>query len=378
VRSFEKTYADKDARGEGAAQTKPHHTRTRTRKLMKGRERFYRTIERQDVDRPATWLGEPAASAIPGLLSHFGKPSIEEVKKYLGDDVFQVNVPFHSPVSDHVAAAFAFAKRGEAGNYDERTLTAPGFFEDFFEAGDVERFPWPDPTEYMNGDACREVVQSQPENAAVMVLAWSAHFQDVCSAFGMETALMRMIEDSPLFDAVLERILLFYLDANKTFYEATTGRLDAVLIGNDFGSQSGLMVDPALLRAKVLPGTKRLIDQAHEYGVKVIHHSCGSIFPIIDDLIGIGVDAIHPIQALAKDMSAENMNSHFATRVSFCGGVDAQELLVRGSPEEVETRTQRLVELFPTGLIISPSHEAILPDTPPANVLAMFRGAGAL
>jgi uroporphyrinogen decarboxylase len=132
------------------------------------------------------------------------------------------------------------------------------------------------------------------------------------------------------------------------------------------------MLSPELLQQFVYTGTKQLIDQAHSYGYKVIHHSCGSIADIIPDLIELGVDAIHPIQALAAGMSASELKERHTGKVSFCGGVDAQELLVNGTPEQVSKKVQELKELFPTGLIISPSHEAILPDINPANVEALF------
>ena len=143
-----------------------------------------------------------------------------------------------------------------------------------------------------------------PPDYAVMGVMWSAHFQDACAAFGMENALMTMMETPAMFRAVIERILEFYLAANAIFYEATRGRLDVVLIGNDFGSQSALMVSADQLREFVFPGTRRLIEQAHSYGLKVIHHSCGAICPLIPDLLSLGADAIHPIQALAAGMAA--------------------------------------------------------------------------
>jgi len=126
------------------------------------------------------------------------------------------------------------------------------------------------------------------------------------------------------------------------------------------------------LKAYVFPGTKKLINQAKSYGLKVIHHSCGSIFPIIDDLVELGVDVIHPIQALAQDMDAPNLKSHFEGKTAFCGGVDAQHLLVNGTPEQVTQKVNELKQIFPTGLIISPSHEAILKDIPPVNIKALF------
>lgn len=342
-------------------------------------ERFYRTIERQPVDRPATWIGEPVHSAIPALLKHFGVESFLELKKKVDDDVYHVNVPYQSPTSNHVAAAFDFAKKdGLNHDYEERTLTAPGFFEDYEDPEGVNDFDWPDPEKYIDPVKCRQVVEEVPEDAVPMVLAWSAHFQDACAAFGMETALIKMMTEPEMFKAVIDRIMQFYLKANEIFYEATKGKLKAVLIGNDFGSQQGLMLSPALIRELVFPGTKQLIDQAHAYGLKVIHHSCGCIYDIIPDLIELGADAIHPIQALAHNMEAERLARDFGGKASFCGGVDAQNLMVHGTPDQIIAEVKRLAGLFPTGLIISPSHEAILPDTPPANVEALFAGVRAL
>jgi uroporphyrinogen decarboxylase len=134
-----------------------------------------------------------------------------------------------------------------------------------------------------------------------------------------------------------------------------------------------MLVEPDLLRQFVFTGTKQLTDQAKSYGLTVIHHSCGSIFPVIDDLISIGVDCIHPIQALAKDMEPEKLKQHFGNRVAFCGGVDARELLVNGSADDVYRKVMKLKEIFPTGLIISPSHEAVLPDIAPGNLNALFK-----
>ena len=342
-------------------------------------ERFVRTIERKPVDRPATWIGEPVHTAIPALLKHFGVDSFIELKKKVDDDVYHVNVPYQSPTSNHVAAAFDFAKKdGLNHDYEERTLTAPGFFEDYEDPEGVNDFDWPDPEKYIDPVKCRQAVDEVPEDAVPMVLAWSAHFQDACAAFGMETALIKMMTEPEMFKAVIDRIMQFYLKANEIFYESTKGKLKAVLIGNDFGSQQGLMLSPALIRELVFPGTKQLIDQAHAYGLKVIHHSCGCIYDIIPDLIELGADAIHPIQALAHNMEAERLARDFGDKASFCGGVDAQNLMVHGTPDQIIAEVKRLAGLFPTGLIISPSHEAILPDTPPANVEAIFTGVHSL
>lgn len=73
-------------------------------------------------------------------------------------------------------------------------------------------------------------------------------------------------------------------------------------------------------------------------------------------------------------MEAERLARDFGGKALFCGGVDAQNLMVHGTPDQIIAEVKRLATLFPTGLIISPSHEAILSDTPPANVEAIFTG----
>lgn len=339
---------------------------------MNGKTRFYATIERAAVDRPASWLGLPTPQAIPALCTYFQVGKVDELKRKLQDDIYPVEVPYCCPPANHIACAFDFARNAENGNYEERTLTAPGVFENCSSVAETDAFAWPDPAEHMSLTACREAIAEAPQDMAVMGMMWSAHFQDACAAFGMETAMIKMITEPELFRAVIDRITAFYLKANEIFYEAGKGKLDAVLIGNDFGSQTSLMVSPETLRELVFPGTAKLVEQAKAYGLKVIHHSCGAIAEIIPDLIAMGVDAVHPIQALASGMTPQSLHARFGDRISFCGGVDAQHLLVSGTPEEVAAKVRELRELFPTGLIISPSHEAILPDVPPANLKALF------
>ncbi|MCK5802457.1 MAG: methyltransferase [Lentisphaeria bacterium] len=334
-------------------------------------ERFLATVERRSVDRPAAWLGMPVGETIPLLMVHVGATDLEALKRALGDDVWPVEVPFNRPPANHVACAFDFAKTGD-GDYEERSLTVPGFFEGMTDPACLPDFPWPVPREHMNEIECRAAAADAPADFAKLGIMWSAHFQDACSAFGMQDALMTMLTAPDMFRAVIARIVEFYLEANEIFYGATKGLLHAVLIGNDFGSQTGLMLSPDNLREFVFPGTKILIDQAHAHGLKVIHHSCGAVAEVIPDLIELGADVIHPIQSLATGMEPDRLAREFGGRVSFCGGVDVQELLSHGRPEAVRVAVRGLVELFPTGLVVSPSHEAVLPDVPPANIVAMF------
>ena len=341
---------------------------------MNSIERFFATIGREKVDRPACWLGYPTPGEEKKLCEYYGVEDIKELKRSCGDDFYAVEIPYHSPTCSAIYAAFDWYMNGSNVDVEHRTLTANGCFHDCEDVEDAEalNFPWPDPAEYIDPELCRKLVDEAPDTKVILGMMWACHFQDTCAAFGMETALMNMVTEPELVHYVDEHIVAFYEKALRIFLEATKGKVHAILIGDDIGSQRGLMLSPKLVAEFVIPGAKRLIDIAHSYGVKVIYHSCGSIADAIPLLIDAGVDVIHPIQALAAGMSADSLKERFGDTVSFCGGVDTQAILPGGTPEEVRAEVRRLRGIFPTGLVISPSHEALQEDVPPANVKAMF------
>lgn len=341
---------------------------------MNSKVRFMRTITRQKVDRPATWIGVPDVESLPGLMAYCGASTLHDFKCKVPDDAYAIDPDYHSDTASAIYAAFDWYGQGGVDAHN-RTLTSPGFFHDRDDLTSVDAFDWPDPALHMSPAAIDASISAAPTHKALLGMLWSAHLQDTFAAFGMETCLINMYDNPQLVHAVNNRIIDFYLKANQIFYEAAQGRVDCVLIGNDVGGQQGLMLSVPMLREYLLPGCKKLVAQAHEYGVKVIYHSCGAVSDVIPLLIEAGVDAIHPIQALAKGMDAETLQAKFSGKVSFCGGVDTQRLLVKGTADDVKKRVHELRRLFPTGLILSPSHEAILPDIPPSNIWAMLEAA---
>lgn len=102
-------------------------------------------------------------------------------------------------------------------------------------------------------------------------------------------------------------------------------------------------------------------------------HSCGNISEILPDLIELGLDVIHPIQANA--MNQEETAQKFGGKITFFGGIDVQDILARRSPEEVIKHIKWLIEIFGHyngGYLPAPGN-AITPDTPLANIEAMCK-----
>ena len=202
---------------------------------------------------------------------------------------------------------------------------------------------------------------------------WSPFFHDLTYMFGMEDLLTKMYTHPDVVHAILNRLCSFYLEANELFYHQAGELIDAHFTGNDFGSQNDLLMSPELFEEFYLPWLKKFADQAHQFGYHSVLHCCGSIARIIDQLIDAGIDCIHPIQALATNMNAEYLAEHFKGRIVFMGGVDTQSLLSEETPEVVKKETKRIINLLAPDLIVGPSHEALMPDVPFENVIAMAK-----
>jgi uroporphyrinogen decarboxylase len=184
-----------------------------------------------------------------------------------------------------------------------------------------------------------------------------------------------MYSHPEIVQAVTDKVCGFYYEANERFFRAAGDRVDGFFFGNDFGTQSSLICGPEQFDQFLLPWLMRFTQQGKAYGYQVILHSCGSIHAVIERLIAAGVQCLHPLQALAAKMDAETLARDFKGRIAFMGGIDAQQLMTSGTPEQIRADVRRVKELLGPNLIISPSHEAILPNVPPANVQALIEAA---
>ena len=68
---------------------------------------------------------------------------------------------------------------------------------------------------------------------------------------------------------------------------------------------------------------------------RVLLHSCGSVAPMIPDMIDTGIDALNPVQVSADNMDPAKLKADFGDRLAFWGGIDTQDVLPFRTPAEV-------------------------------------------
>jgi uroporphyrinogen decarboxylase len=334
---------------------------------MTSRERVLAILNHKNTGKPAYWTGNPHEDTYRKYFQELGIATAEELFLKLGDDCRWLPAdgsyrhPNRRPIFDY------------AKPHDQKTLAEGGVFEDVETVAEIDAFAWPDPA-YLDFSRVIARIKSFPDHA-FMTGFWSPFYHELAGFFGMENYFVKMNTEPELVEAATGHMIDFLCEANDRFFAELGDAADIFFFGNDFGTQLDLMISPELFRKFVLPGTKRLIAVAKKHGKKVILHSCGSIHRAIPMLIDAGIDGLHPLQAKAAGMDAVSLAREYGRDLAFVGGVDTQELLFMGTPQQIKDEVRRLREVFGPNFIVSPSHEAILPHVPLANVIAMSEAA---
>ncbi len=103
-----------------------------------------------------------------------------------------------------------------------------------------------------------------------------------------------------------------------------------------------------------------------------IFHSDGNLFPILEGLLTLGMDAIHPIQPSAMDIS--RMKREYGEKVCIVGNIDLDYTLTLGTPDEVEQEVkERIAQAGKGGGYIISSANSITNYCKVENILAMSK-----
>lgn len=335
---------------------------------MNSREKVLNIFNKKNINEGAFWTGHPNDLTIPIYSKEWGiESSREAIFSFLDDDCrcfFADGGYLHPEGLPAFDPSFGIER--------SHGLSAQGCFANAETVSEIEAYPWPDP-DYCDFTKVYDEIDKY-QDKMIFTGMWSMFFHNLADFFGMENYFIKMHENPKVIEAVTEKIVDFYVAANEKFFEGVGNKADTMFFGNDFGTQLNLFISPEYFRKFILPSLKRIIAVGKRFNKKIMLHSCGSIYRIIPDLIDAGVDVLHPIQAQATGMSANDL-AKYKNDLAFVGGIDAQTFIVNASPLQVRDEVKRVRDVLGFNIVISPSHEEILPNIPAANMLAMSSAA---
>lgn len=123
-------------------------------------------------------------------------------------------------------------------------------------------------------------------------------------------------------------------------------------------------------------GLIEMSSRAKRFGAKYYQHCCGGVRELIPHFIEIGVDVVDPLQVLAKGMDPAKLKQQFGDHITFSGGMDEQELLPSGTPEDVRAEVVRMCDIMALGggYFLGSTHN-FQEDVPTENIVAMYEAA---
>ncbi len=243
---------------------------------------------------------------------------------------------------------------------------------------EVRAYPFPDTGDPARIAGLRTLAESyRAQGQAVMLKALTTGIFEMAQRIrGMDSLLMDLVSNEPLAGALLDRLLELKLAFWETALPALGDVLDVVMEGDDYGTQVSQLISPRTFRqlfkprlAELFSGIRRLAP-----GVKLFFHSCGNVRPLVPDFIELGVDILNPVHIAAKGMEPAALKRDFGKDIVFWGGgVDTQDVLPYGTPQQVRDHVRRNIEILaPGGGFVFTTIHNIQADVPPENVLAMW------
>jgi len=347
---------------------------------MTPRERTARAVRGEPVDRLPVQINYTGVMG-RRLAAHF-RISPSDLPGRLGNHLLRLDLRQQPRVSADGRVAYDWWGAGW-GTETEGYWHAEAPMR---ERVDLAAFPWPDPLDpTLLEDAAAQLLADQGQHFAVPNFGF-ALFERAWSLRGFDAFLLDLVDDPVWAEELLERITDIQLvlarrflaldqeqptDAGCASLRSPRG-VDGAYFGDDYGAQRSLLMSPSLWRRLFRPRLARLFGVFRAAGLPVIFHSDGDIWPILPDLVEIGVTCLNPVQP--EVLPFERLQREFGGRLSFYGGISTQGVLPAGSPAEVRAATlecQRLLAPQGTGLLVGPSHR-MQSDIPLHNVLAML------
>jgi len=201
------------------------------------------------------------------------------------------------------------------------------------------------------------------------LLEWA---QFLCSN---ENFLMMPAAEPKKAERLLDMLTEIHLEK---VIQAVNHSVDILQMGDDLGMQTGMQISPEMYRRFFKPRHKRIYRYVKDNSeMFVFLHSCGSIAPVIGDLIDIGVDILNPVQTSAAGMDPKRLKNEFGRYVTFWGGgCETQGVLCNGTPQDVEQHVKERIDILApgSGFVFNQVHN-IMADVPPGNVIAMLDAA---
>jgi len=374
---------------------------------MTSRERLltalnHREPDRVPVDLASTQVTGISVMAYQNLRSFLGLPNEEP---NISDAIQQICIP-----ADDILTKFGIDTRGlwpltnhnydfddhDDGEYlshtDEwglgyRRHKEHGLWYDLYQsplAGKMLSIDLIDNHSWPNGGDPKRIAGLREQAITFRQAGYGVVLKSVCAGLlemairvrGMEDFLVDLLIDEKNAGHLLDKILQVKLDYWETALNELADVVDVIAEGDDFGTQTSQLISLDTFRKMIKPRQQELVSFMKKKAPNafIFFHSCGSIREFLPDFIEMGIDIINPVHITAAGMEPIQLKKDFGADIVFWGGgIDTQNTLPHGTPQQVRDEVKRNIDaLAPGGGFVFNTIHNIQADVPPENIVAMY------
>jgi uroporphyrinogen decarboxylase len=342
---------------------------------ISSKERFRAAVGHRQTDRVPTF-----SSFTPRLTARLRKEleiTEPDIGVALGNDMIQAGIGIEKSnnfsTDPEYVCPWGITWRNVRNNF--------GYYTTIVEnplAGDEEKLSnWsiPDPSEKKLYSEMEQMLERYGHEYWIAGSCRCSLFESAWYLRGLDQFLLDLLTNEEYVDALLDKILEFPRYSLLRYIEMGA---DMVWMGDDISSQQGMMISPELWRRFLKPRYAKLFREFKEANPDIViaYHSCGNCEAILDEMIEIGLDVLHPVQPQAIDPIATK--GTYGDRLTLMGGLDIQLLMPNGSPADVSAEVKRLIRGCGKdgGFILGGAHH-FQEDTPTENILALYESIAA-
>ncbi len=216
------------------------------------------------------------------------------------------------------------------------------------------------------------VAKSNIKDNIAHVFVQPGPFRESWTMLGSMEMLLYYYMKNERFVLDLSRVVTDYII--EVVEKAADLGANVIALDGDLAFSDTTLMSPAQYEKFILPFQKDIVKAAHNRGLKIIKHSDGDMWPIMDGTVEAGFDGFHPLQPQCMDIG--EFKKKYGKKLCMLGNIDCTYLLPFGTEDEVEqTVKETIAAAAPGGGYIISSSNSIHPGCKPENYLAMVRAA---
>jgi len=217
---------------------------------------------------------------------------------------------------------------------------------------DLDKLEFPDPDE-LNFGMVEDTVAQAKDEYPVVAMCHSVVTAPFQIRGGIDKLIFDVYRQPDFARKLIEKVFRLQIGTVKRFIECG---VDVVTEGDDLADSKGPMLSPKIFREFFFPYIRKFIEECDSHNVPVMKHSDGKLYPILDELIDLGIDGLHPIEPSVMDLG--DVKRRYGDRIFLRGNVDCVHILPYGSEEDVRRDVRRCIDAAAKdgGFILSDSN----------------------